>query len=535
MSKKVFPALFLCVFALALGVRTARLDLRPMHHDEANQAYKFGDLLDRGEYRYDPEEHHGPSLYYLTLPVATAAGVASYAYLDETVLRLVPAIFGTGVLVLLLFLRGGLSDKTLVFSGLALALSPVMSFYGRFYIQETLLVFFLAGLIAAGWRFVQTGSFGPAAAAGLAAGLMFATKETSLILFGSAAAALVLTGIASLFYPKNGLGADAPARPRVGLKKMALVLLVFFGLAIAAAGLLFSSFLKYPAGIRDSLLAFGTYFERAGSAGAHTHPWSYYLQTLTWSRFGNGPVWSEAFLLILAVGGGVSAWVRRPGTEDRRESGNFLRFMFFFTVAAAAVYSLIPYKTPWNMLPFVFGMTVLAGAGAAALWGARRTPRTKIIIPAVLVLGFATLGYQSYRANFVDYANPSNPYVYAQTGLDYQKLVAAVDGVAKISPEGRDLLVKVVAPPSETWPLPWSLRKYGRVGYWTDLDEAGDLSDAPLVISSAAFADEIDSRLGDGYQSAFFGLRPEVVLTLYVRRDLWDEYLKKRSGRNPGD
>jgi hypothetical protein len=187
------------------------------------------------------------------------------------------------------------------------------------------------------------------------------------------------------------------------------------------------------------------------------------------------------------------------------------------------------------MLPFVFGMTVLAGAGAAVLWGARSSPRAKIIVPVILVLGFASLGYQSYRANFVDEADPSNPYVYAQTGLDYPRLVAAVEGVAGISPQGRDLLVKVIALPEETWPLPWSLRKFRRVGYWTGPEEAGDLADAPIVISSAAFTDEIDSRLDDGYQSAFYGLRPEVVLTLYVRRDLWDEFLRKRAGRNPGD
>ena len=45
-----------------------------MHHDEANQAIKFGDLLERGEYRYDSRDHHGPTLYYLTLPFAWLGG-----------------------------------------------------------------------------------------------------------------------------------------------------------------------------------------------------------------------------------------------------------------------------------------------------------------------------------------------------------------------------------------------------------------------------------------------------------------------------
>jgi predicted membrane-bound mannosyltransferase len=66
MKKATFFGLFLLVLAGALVFRTAGLGLRPMHHDEANQAVKFGALLEKGEYRYDRDDHHGPSLYYLT-------------------------------------------------------------------------------------------------------------------------------------------------------------------------------------------------------------------------------------------------------------------------------------------------------------------------------------------------------------------------------------------------------------------------------------------------------------------------------------
>ena len=58
-----------------------------MHNDEANQAIKFGALLDRGEYAYDAYDHHGPTLYYLTLPVAWLRGQATLAATDEWTLR----------------------------------------------------------------------------------------------------------------------------------------------------------------------------------------------------------------------------------------------------------------------------------------------------------------------------------------------------------------------------------------------------------------------------------------------------------------
>jgi len=57
-----------------------------MHHDEANQAVKFGALLERGEYRYDANDHHGPTLYYLTLPAAWLRGQSTLASLDERTL-----------------------------------------------------------------------------------------------------------------------------------------------------------------------------------------------------------------------------------------------------------------------------------------------------------------------------------------------------------------------------------------------------------------------------------------------------------------
>ena len=37
----------------------------------------------------------------------------------------------------------------------------------------------------------------------------------------------------------------------------------------------------------------------------------------------------------------------------------------------------------------------------------------------------------------------------------------------------------------------------------------------------------LDAALGDRYVSEFFGLRPDVLLTLYVERGLWDRFLSR--------
>ena len=97
------------------------------------------------------------------------------------------------------------------------------------------------------------------------------------------------------------------------------------------------------------------------------------------------------------------------------------------------------------------------------------------------------------------------------------------------------MLVTVIAPPGEQWPLPWYVRTMTRVGYWTDAKGAPDLT-APVIVSSIDHEDMLDAALGDRYVSEFYGLRPDVLLTLYVERGLWDQFLSRAAtgGRGVG-
>jgi uncharacterized protein (TIGR03663 family) len=524
MTKKAFRGLFLCAVAGAIVFRTVRLDIRPMHADEANQAVKFGDLLERGDYRFDPQDHHGPTLYYLTLPAAWAAGKTTLAGLDERLLRLVPAFFGAALLAVLLLFGGGLSKEATLAAAALAAVSPALTYYSRFYIQETLLVAFLAALLGAGWRYARRRSALWALVAGVSAGLMYATKETSVLLFAGLASAFgLLSLVETVRTRRRGVVTAGEAwvwsdtRTKLPTPLHAVL---FLAAGAATAALLLTSFFHHPQGLADSIRAIGASFARAGHPGVHAHPWYYYFQTLAYTRTAGGLVWSEAFMLFLAAAGGIAALGRDAGRDG---SPRFLRFILFFTVITAAVYSLIPYKTPWNLLPFYLGLVILAGNGAALLLRISRFKLVKVLVLAVLVPSFADLALQDYRANFGYAADPANPYVYAQTSPDLLKLVAAVEKAAAAAPEKRDLLVEVVAPPEETWPLPWYLRKFGRVGYWTSVEAAAKdvpAGQAPIVIAAAAFADEVAARLGDGYEQTFYGLRPEVLLSLFVRSRL---------------
>ncbi len=512
MSKNAaFSALFLLVVCAAIMFRVVRLDIRPMHHDEANQAIKFEDLLERGEYRYDPIEHHGPTLYYFSLPFAWIGSGKSFAALNEGILRLVPAVFGVGIILLFLLLREGYSSSAIFFSGFFTAISPLMVFYSRFYIQETLLVFFLLGAIAASWRYHMNRSWGWASATGVFIGLMYATKETCVIAFGALFAGLVLARIFT--------------REPVGEKPPLSHAFILIGSAFLVAFLLFSSFFQNPKGIVDSVASFANYLGKAGDAGFHSYPWPYYLKMLAFSRYGQGPIWSEAFVLILALVGGVAAFWPRS-REDA--SPLFMRFVFFYTLISTVIYSIISYKTPWNMLPFYIGIILLAGSGTAFLLDASKKPLIQSLIFVLLGVGLYQLGGQSYRASFVSQTDPNNPYVYAQTSADFLNLVQRVDDISQYHPDQKNMLIKVITHPDEAWPLPWYLRGYARVGYWTGVNVAGDLEDVPIVISSIDMTEKIQGKLQKTHQGEFFGLRPEVLLAVHIRKDLWEKFLESR-------
>ena len=162
----------------------------------------------------------------------------------------------------------------------------------------------------------------------------------------------------------------------------------------------------------QSICAYANYFHRGSQRGEHSEPWYYYLQVLFNGRpseriaLGKQPIswgrqirdvlthliepflhrpskriyWSEGFIAVLAVIGGVyalacrarshkevlgnpsprlrvsaSPCLPRPAAQVSRASPcpvvapspALPRFLTFYTVVLTLLYSLISYKTPW--------------------------------------------------------------------------------------------------------------------------------------------------------------------------------------------
>jgi uncharacterized protein (TIGR03663 family) len=513
--------LILAATIAALALRLPRLEQRPMHTDEAVHAIKFGDLLEKGRYTYNPREFHGPTLNYLTLVPAWLSSAEKPTQVREFTLRAVPVFFGVLLVLLTLTLVDGLGWAAVCVAVLT-AVSPAMVFYSRYYIQEMLLVCFTFGVITCGYHYIQSKSTKWALPTGVFLGLCHATKETSIIAFGCMLLAILLTLLLYRWQRGSALDIKRIVKPWHVAAAAAT--------AVVVSALFYSSFLGNVEGILDSLRAYATYFSRAGENDLHIHPWYYYLKMLIYSRYAGGPAWSEGLIVILAVAGFVIAMTKR---DIAGADFHLLRFIAFYTFIMTVLYSLIPYKTPWCLLGFLHGMIILAAVGAVAVIRLAPNVLARTTIGLLLAVSGGHLAWQAYLSSYRYYANPANPYVYAHTGPDIYTIVQRVKDVAVAHPHGRKMPIQVICPGHDYWPLPWYLRRFDSVGYWDHVNM--DVPAAPVIIASPSVEPDLGKKLyelpPEGERRLYMRLfdrdmelRPQIRLRGYIRKDVWDNY-----------
>ncbi|MBN1392386.1 MAG: TIGR03663 family protein [Sedimentisphaerales bacterium] len=524
---KKFFVLVLAAIIAAAALRLPRMAQRPTHGDEAVQAFKFGELLEKNFYRYNPNEYHGPTLNYLTLIPARLSGIEKFKDLNEFTLRIVPVFFGLLLVLMPLLLLDGLGRPAVVAAIVMTAISPAFVFYSRYYIHEMLLVFFSSGVIVCGWRYACNRNIKWVILTGVFIGLCHATKETSIIVFFSLLLALMLTlrTQRSQVSISNAAGAIRPSHISVAIIAAAAVSVSFY-----------SSFFTNMDGIYDSLWAYTAYLNRAGRGGVHVHPWYYYLDLLTWVEGFEKLTWNEDLIVVMAAFGFIMAMTKK-GVADVNSA--LLKFLAFYTLILTAIYSAIPYKTPWCLLGFLHGMILLAAVGIAALIKMTLYRWEKVFAGLILVFfGLLLPAAQAYLLSYRYYAAPSNPYVYAHPTKDVYDIQRRIEEVSRVSPDGHNVYIQVICPDGDYWPLPWYLRSFPKTGWWNDVDR--DIPAAPVIIASPSVVPALTRKL---YQQPMPGektlyvslfdsyteLRPGVELQGFVTKELWDSFLQSQS------
>ncbi len=481
----------LAVTSIGITLRICDLGLKPLHGDEGVNGLFLLGLFREGIYRYNPANYHGPTLYYFALVSSSINHLLSGNEGPSTLaIRIVPAVFGVGLIVLLLTFRDRLgSIGTLAAAGLV-AFSPGAVYLSRDFIHETLLGFFTLWLVVWGLRFWDTKRSNHLFLGSLAASLMLCTKETAPI----SLMALTIAAAIALVWVRHDR--DLSAAEFGGWTRLGRLAVASLALFLACSFLFFSSFFgNYPQGVRDAVTTY-SYWTRTGMA-QQTAPWYTYV---LWLLRAEAPLF-----IIAAIGTGMALAQRR---------NRFAVFAGIWGFVLLAAYSMIPYKTPWVLLNMIVPMSIAGGAGVQGMRdyiAEHRGGKLAQFFPAALtVVALAICFYQSVQLSFFRYDDDRYVYPYVQTRRGFLNLVAEINQLAATR-GGMQTPVAVLTP--DYWPLPWYLRDYRKVAYFGKATP----TDSPIVIGSFAQIVELQRLLAGRYRLVDgYSLRPGVDLVLYV-------------------
>jgi len=455
-----------------------------MHTDEAVHAVVLGEMLKTGAYRYNPQDTHGPTLYYLSYSVLRVMGVHDLPEMEAWHLRLVSALVGAATILSLVFWMQDLGAGAVLMAGSLLAFAAPFVYYQRYFIHEGLFVGLSLGLLHCLGKLLLAGRRSPALAVttGVLTALLFATKETAPLVLMAMGLAVIAVWFLN---PTHIRVLKAENAQFIGLAAPAF-LFVF--------ALFYSSFGANPHGLIDAMTANLHFVHRAGGEG-HEKPWWTYLDWLFAPNYDTVP-WSGWIVFGLAAAGVTLRW-----------NLAWVRLLFFFTMMQGIIYSFIPYKTPWLELNILAPASLLAGVGAASWWAAAGKFRPVLVLLAVV--GFWGLGRETRQTCFIHPADARNPLAYSPSSEDIENLVSSVAQLKSKYPNNSANFIQVVSP--DYWPLPWYLRRLEPVGYWNEIPPAitGD-----IVITSPDFLPALRAKVGSGWKTAYFGLRSDVLVVV---------------------
>ncbi|MFH1809057.1 MAG: flippase activity-associated protein Agl23 [Pseudomonadota bacterium] len=497
----------LSLMVVALTLRLHGLDERVLHGDEALNAQRVEDLRALGHDRDLARILHGPTLPLLSVPIVILTSPLS-ANADVTPYRMVSAICGTLLVGLTLLFAPWLGRRASLLGAMLVTVEPSSVYLSRFYLHESLFVLLGGAFLLALLRYLETPSRSRAVLLGLLLGLLVTTKETWLLM-----APAVVLGV--LVYRRaQGPSTSLHRRTRSAAWELGITAVS----CVAAAVLIGSQGFTNPHGVVALVRAFAGWVHvgASGQLGVNAQPWWYYLQHLFWYRdpAASGTLFSLLPLLLL---GAVSLWLGAHGLDKKTPTLHLLQAYAF---SMLLVYSIIPYKTPWNVLGSVYALCLLAAVGTNRLLQLGRGTLSR---GTVLVVTFACvllLAYQSYLLGAVWNERTANPYNHAHTHREVLQLVQLCRDLAENMTDGLAIpMVTVFAADQHVYPLPFYLRHFsGRQRLETVPEKIPPVA---LIITTERDLDRVRSATVTHYTIRGFLLRPGVRVFALVRSDIW--------------
>jgi len=380
----VFLITFIGIFLLAVFLRLYLLDMRVFHHDESAVGFLTYKLFKEGIYSYDPV-FHGPFMPYVTAEMFRFLGDSDYSA------RLLPAIFGASMLLLLIPLRIYTRTAGMLITASLLALSPSFLYYSRFFREDILIAFFSLLILVCAVKYAEKHTeerysnmrlfylfIGAASLASMAA-----LKENAYIVMFLIILFLVLLFIREKWYK----GLTRKLRDKKVMTVITeglffiLVLLVVFSLFYTGKILDFH-------GMKDVVeKAVSHWYAMHKIARLGGSPF-YYLQILV--RY-------ELPVLVFGVIGIIHYF---------KKNNIFMSLLGYWAISNFIIYSYLQEKMPWLILTPLLPLTLIAGAYIGELLPGLKF-NSKAGGLAVIFLAAASIYfiYSSIFLNFYDYAN----------------------------------------------------------------------------------------------------------------------------------
>ena len=440
-------ALYIALAIVALAMRLLFLGAKPLHHDESLHATYTWYLFHGKGYHYDPMMH-GPFQIVVTAAIFALVGVSDFTT------RLLPALFGTAIVVLPYFLRREIGRLGALFAGVVLMVSPSFLYMSRFYRNDIGVAFFTLGLVVCYWRFLRDRQRRWVIGALALLALSLTAKENTYItifIFG-----LWVLGTLLVEWRQQERRPLVEACRAVGLDTFLLGLALF---AFIYAFFFTTAFSWLP-GLRDGIVKGIQYWLAQQPVARGGEPWWYYFSLL-------GPY--EPLEVGMAIAGVVLAVRRRSG---------FLLFLVWWAALSLVIYSWAGEKMPWLLLHPLLPLVMLAALAFEALWQSGRSVGAGVAWLGV-ALGMVYMVHSAIPLAYYHPADPAEMFIYTQTSTDVLDAMRQIDAVALRSGDGQQM--RVMVDPEDWWPFVWYLRDYPNAAAGVPTAATGN---PPVVIAA---------------------------------------------------
>ena len=459
------------IVALGAFFRLLLLGIKPPHFDEGINGWFVDQMTKNGFYRYDPTNYHGPLHFYVLFVAQTLLGRNLWA------IRLPVVLLSIFSVHLTLKFEPFVGRNVSRLAALAMAVSPGFVFYGRYAIHEVwLLVFsmlFMLGLLGL-WR---KGSVNYLWCVGMGLTGMILTKETYIIHVGCALIAAFVTWISHKI-------TRIPDAQRVRQTWTSVDLAFVVGTGVALILFFYSgAFMNWP-GVTGLFKTFEAWFQTGNKGNGHEKN----AYNLIWDN----KSWVNYYWLALLARYELAALIGLILCAACQFFKNLaLRYLAIYSVGTLIAYSLIAYKTPWCIISFSWPFLFLFG-GVLLLVPARFIRSVYIGIGVVLCVSLGLC----IRLNYFHFTTDTEPYVYVQSYKDVWKLTRPLLRLAKSDPTNYQLVGHLIR--GSTYPLPWMLGDFTRVGYY-ESGNMPDKVDGDFLLVQQDKIEAVEAKLHESY------------------------------------